>query len=96
MLMQIRTPLEFGVVIRDRRRRLRWTQAELARKAGVTRQWIVAVERGKPRVEFRLVLRTLSALGLPLMIDPDKPLPSPDGGLHDIDAVLKAAARDVQ
>ena len=62
--MQIRTPLDLGLVIRDRRRKLKLSQTELARKAGVGRQWVVAIERGKTRAELGLVLRTLAALDL--------------------------------
>ena len=94
--MQIRTPLDLGLVIRDRRRKLKLSQTELARKAGVGRQWVVAIEHGKPRAELGLVLRTLSALDLPLTIDPgERPLPS-SGGMTpvDIDAVVNAAKED--
>ena len=59
--MQIRTPLDLGLAIRDRRRRLKLSQTELARKAGVGRQWVVAIEHGKSRAELGLVLLTLSA-----------------------------------
>ena len=95
-IMQIRTPLDLGLVIRDRRRKLKLSQTELARKAGVGRQWVVAIEHGKSRAELGLVLRTLSALDLPLTIDPgERPLPS-SGGLTpvDIDAVVNAAKED--
>lgn len=68
--MQIRTPLDFGLAIRNKRRNLKLSQAELARKAGVGRQWVVAVEHGKPRAELRLILRTLAVLDIPLTIDP--------------------------
>jgi HTH-type transcriptional regulator / antitoxin HipB len=64
--MVVRTPSELGALIRDRRRKLGIDQALLAEKAGTSRQWIVAVEQGKPRAEIGLVLRTLAALGLSL------------------------------
>ena len=94
--MQIRTPLDLGLAIRDRRRSLKLSQIELARKAGVGRQWVVAIEHGKSRAEFGLVLRTLSALDLPLTIDPgDRRLPSSDGiSPVDIDAIVNAARED--
>ena len=92
-IMQIRTPLDLGLVIRDRRRKLKLSQTELARKAGVGRQWVVAIEQGKSRAELGLVLRTLSTLDLPLTIDPsERPLPSSGGTTPaDIDAVVNAA-----
>ena len=94
--MQIRTPLDLGLAIRDRRRKLKLSQTELARKVGVGRQWVVAMEHGKPRAELSLVLRTLSALNLPLTIDPgDRLLPSSDDiSPLDIDAIVKAARSD--
>ena len=94
--MQVRSPLDLGLVIRDRRRKLKLSQTELARKAGVGRQWVVAMEQGKPRAELRLVLRTLSALNLRLMIDPGDRLPpsSNDMSPLDINAVVNAARLD--
>jgi len=58
-IMRIRTPLDLGLAIRDKRRKLKLSQNELARKAGVGRQWVVAIEHGKSRAELSLVLRTL-------------------------------------
>ena len=95
-ILKIRTPLELGLVIRDRRRKLKLSQTELARKAGVGRQWVVAIEHGKSRAELGLVLRTLSALDLPLTIDSgDRLLRSSDNMTPvDIDAVINAAKED--
>ena len=92
-IMQIRTPLDLGLAIRDRRRKLKLSQTELARKAGVGRQWVVAIEHGKSRAELSLVLRTLAALDLPLTIDPGpRRLPSSDDmNPVDIDAIVNAA-----
>ena len=95
-IMQIRTPLDLGLTIRDKRRKLKLSQNELARKAGVGRQWVVAIERGKSRAELGLVLRTLAALDLPLTINPGPrrfPL-SNDTGAADIDAIVDAAKQD--
>ena len=94
--MRIRTPLDLGLTIRDRRRKRNLNQTELARKAGVGRQWIVAVERGKSRAELGLVLRTLAALDLRLTIDTgDRQLPSSDNiPSVNIDAVVQAAKAD--
>ena len=94
--MQIRTPLDLGLIIRHCRRKLKLSQTELARKAGVGRQWVVAIEQGKPRAELSLVLRTLSALGLSLSVDTGDRLPPSTGGITpvDIDAVVDAAKGD--
>ena len=67
-MVNIRTPSDLGALIRDRRKKLGLGQALLAEKAGTSRQWIVAVERGKSRAEIGLVLRALAALGLSLTI----------------------------
>ena len=94
--MQIRTPLDLGLAIREKRRKLKLSQAELAGKVGVGRQWVVAIEQGKSRAELGLVLRTLSALGLSLTIDSGDRQREPAGSLSpiDIDTVVNAATRD--
>ena len=91
--MQIRTPLDLGLAIRDRRRKLKLSQTELARKAGVGRQWVVAIEHGKSRAELGLVLRTLAVLDLPLTIGPaaGRLSSSDDIDAIDIDAIVNAA-----
>jgi HTH-type transcriptional regulator/antitoxin HipB len=70
--MKVRTPIDFGSAIRDCRRRLKLGQDELAARVGVSRKWIIDVEKGKPRAEIGLVLRTLDALGLRLSLDDDE------------------------
>jgi HTH-type transcriptional regulator/antitoxin HipB len=69
--MLLRTPIDIGFAIRDHRRRLGLDQGELARRVGASRKWLVEVEKGKPRAEIGLLLRTLDALGLRLSIDAD-------------------------
>jgi HTH-type transcriptional regulator/antitoxin HipB len=90
--MRIRTPTDLGAVIRDRRIKLQLDQKSLAVKAGVSRQWIVEVEKGKPGAEIGLVLRTIEALGINLAVDEPKSVtgqtsPSP----VDIDSIIAAA-----
>jgi HTH-type transcriptional regulator / antitoxin HipB len=67
--MLVRNAIDIGLIIRERRRKLNLDQEELARRVKVSRQWIVEVEKGKPRAEIGLVLRTLDALGIALSID---------------------------
>jgi len=67
--MRIRTPIDLGAVIRDRRMKLGLDQKTLATQVGVSRQWIVDVEKGKPRAPISLVLRTVEALGINLAAD---------------------------
>jgi len=66
--MRVRTPQDIGLTIRDRRLELGLDQAELAERIGVSRQWLVEIEKGKPRAEIGLVLRTLRELGLDVWV----------------------------
>ena len=70
--MQVRTPTALGSLIRARRRELNLDQSELAARVGTSRQWIIAVEKGKPKAELGLVLRTLAALKLTLDAFPEE------------------------
>lgn len=97
--MYVRTPSDLGSAIREQRRRQKLSQQKLADDVGVSRQWLVEVERGKPRAELALVLKTLAALGLRVALDDGKTVgrtnqagaPSPP----DIDAIV-ARARKVR
>jgi HTH-type transcriptional regulator/antitoxin HipB len=64
--MFIRTPVDLGAVIRDRRKQLRLDQATFAKRIGVSRQWVIGVERGHARAAMGLVLRAIDALGIRL------------------------------
>lgn len=66
--MDVRTPSELGALIRSRRRGLGIDQASLARSAGVSRYWIMDVERGKPTAAIGFVFRALRCLGLAVEI----------------------------
>jgi HTH-type transcriptional regulator / antitoxin HipB len=61
--MRIGSPRELGLFVRQSRRDLGKSQAELAAEARVSRRWLAALEAGKATAEFGLVLRTLRALG---------------------------------
>ena len=67
--MRIRTPADFGALIRDRRIALGLDQKTLAQNVGASRTWIVDAEKGKPRSEIGLLLRTIGALGIVLNAD---------------------------
>jgi HTH-type transcriptional regulator / antitoxin HipB len=92
----IRTPADLGAAIRDRRRQLGLGQASLAERIGVSRQWVIAIERGRSRAELGLVLRALTALGLRLDTSDStasqsrKPAAAPK---VDIDAIVNAARK---
>jgi transcriptional regulator with XRE-family HTH domain len=64
LLMIIRTAGDFGILIREGRRREGVTQAELARRNGVTQAWLSWVENGKDTAEIGLVLRVIQDLGV--------------------------------
>ena len=90
--MFIRTPQDIGALLRESRKKAGLGQAELARRIGVSRQWVVEVERGKPRAEIGLVLRALNTLDSPLQTG------LPAGYSHvadtpdiDVDAIVDAA-----
>lgn len=65
-IVQVRTAREVGAAIRRNRRRLGWSQGQLADAMGASRAWVVAVEQGKPGAELQHVLRALAALGVTL------------------------------
>jgi HTH-type transcriptional regulator/antitoxin HipB len=93
--MQIRTPSDLGLLIRERRRQLGLTQAELAQRTGVGRQWIVEVERGKSRAELGLILRALAQLDLQLAVGQDDASPRlPEPSPLDLDAIIEAARKE--
>jgi HTH-type transcriptional regulator/antitoxin HipB len=76
--MRIRTPKEIGALIRDRRRHMGLDQSTLAKRVGVSRQWIIDAEQGKTRAAVGLILRTLEALDVKLEVhDADDPAKSP-------------------
>src|SRR5271157_154663 len=90
--MRIRTPADLGALIRDRRIKLGLDQRSLAEKVGVSRQWIVEVEKGKPRAEIGLLLRTIDALGIQLMTEEDAPgKKRQTAPAVDIDSIVAAA-----
>jgi HTH-type transcriptional regulator/antitoxin HipB len=93
-VMLVRTPADLGAAIRDRRRQLGLDQATLARRIGVSRQWIIGIERGRSRAELGLVLRALDALGIRLNIAPDEAADrSATRSPVDIDAIVSSARK---
>ena len=93
--MRIRTPAGLGALIRDRRTKLALDQRLLAQKVGVSRQWIVELEEGKPRAGIGLLLRTIDTLGIQLTAEEEAPgkkrhtAPS-----VDINSIVAAARRE--
>jgi y4mF family transcriptional regulator len=86
--MRLTTARDLGMYVRDRRRRLGLTQAELSAKAEVSRRWLSDLEAGKPTAEIGLVFKALYALDLSLEARPAEP---PD---IDLDKVLRRFGSD--
>jgi y4mF family transcriptional regulator len=61
-----------GGAVRERRRTLGWTQATLAGKVGVTRDWVMDLEAGRGNPQLRHLLRALDVLGLQLIVERDE------------------------
>lgn len=61
-------PAQFGESFRRERAQRKLTQAQLAKKAGVTRQTILQIEKGE-NVGLHAILRALAALNMGLRID---------------------------
>jgi HTH-type transcriptional regulator/antitoxin HipB len=93
--MKIRTVSDLGLLLRERRRELRLTQAELAERIGASRQWIIRVEQGNQRSDVGLVLKAIAALRLTLDVRGDSDTTPSDEKTRriDIDAVVRAARR---
>ena len=89
----LKTPSDLGNVIRQRRKALGWDQARLAYETGVSRQWIIEIEKGKARAELQLVLRVFNVLGIELNASPRQVHPvvasnEPKLVLPDIDRII--------
>ncbi len=89
--MLVRTAADLGAVIRDRRKQLKLDQAAFAKRIGVSRQWVIEIERGHPRAELSLVLRALDALEL--QIDTTAGRAMRRSGVVDIDAIVAKAKK---
>lgn len=86
-----RTPIttmhDLASMASGRRIELGLTQAEVAARAGVSRDWVSYFERGKRTVELALVFRLLDALGVGIgaaeAAEPDPSEVSVDDILND-------------
>ncbi len=80
--------------MRDRRKRKGWTQADFAKRLGVSRLWIVQLEQGKDTAQMGLVLRALNELDVPFQVDlQPKASPNPnrlnEPTFYDIDNIIR-------
>lgn len=84
---------DIAAAVKGRRRDLGFSQARLAKEAGVSRKWISEFESGKPTAELQLVLRVLDALGMRVRLEPAERDVHVTGDF-DLDEVLKAFEAD--
>lgn len=99
--MRVRSIATAAAVVRGRRLELGLSQAQLARRAGVSRKWVYEFEAGKPAAELGHVLRVLEALGLRLDLASDgareAPAAAPPAGpaavVVDLDTLLEEHRR---
>lgn len=80
----VRNEIELGAALRDRRARAGLTQAQLADRAGVSRGFVIDIERGRrPRAELNRVLAVMRALDAALSLV-DHSTPSAEQALSDL------------
>lgn len=64
--MIIVTPADLGTLVRNRRLERDETQVAVARRAAISRDSLIRIEQGHPRVELGKVLAVVEALGITL------------------------------
>jgi HTH-type transcriptional regulator / antitoxin HipB len=86
--MRVNTISDISAALRGRRLALGMTQHDLALRAGVSRQWLNELERGKPTASLVLILAVVEALGLQLELG--EPVAGAQAGrATDLDALLR-------
>ncbi|HEV2361390.1 MAG TPA: helix-turn-helix transcriptional regulator [Acidimicrobiales bacterium] len=94
VLMTVHNARELGAALRSQRVSLGWTQEELATKVGVSRDWVIGLERGTSNPTINLLLRTLTLLGLDLAVEPaGTATPTTAGAVTDLDTLLSGYRR---
>lgn len=84
---RIQTMHDLASVARGRRIELGLTQAEVAARSGVSRDWVISFEHGKRTVEISLVFRLFDALGVGVEAVDATDL-GDAGGAPGLDAIL--------
>ena len=67
--MKISNASDFGIVIRNRRKELKYTQAYLAEYTGFSVSFISDLERGKATAELGKAIYLMSLLGMDLTVE---------------------------
>lgn len=84
----MRSQRELASMIEQRRREYDLTQAELAQRVGVSRQWIIAVEAAEGNPSFTNLVALLDALDLRLEISELTPTDKPVTVHPDLDELI--------
>ncbi len=85
-MARIDTVAALASVVRGRRLALGWSQGDLARRSGVSRQWVNEFEAGKSTAALGTVLRVITTLGLDLVTSEA----AKDPGADQLDEWLRA------
>lgn len=64
--IMIRSSMEFGALVRAKRKALGWTQAELAARCGTGERFVVELEGGKPTCHLEKSLIAARVVGIEL------------------------------
>ncbi len=64
--MHVRTMRDLGALVRSARTARGMTQADLAAQLRMSRDWVVRLEKGHPRLEAQRVLDALRVVGVSL------------------------------
>ncbi|NBV84836.1 MAG: transcriptional regulator [Verrucomicrobia bacterium] len=83
---------DIAAVAKSRRRHLGLSQANLAAKTGVGREWVIEFEKGKASVELGYVVRVLRVLGLSIDLQPEV-LPS-GSDASDLETILGSTLKE--
>lgn len=62
----IRSAAEFGAPVREHRKKLGWTQTQLAERCGTGERFIVDLENGKPSCQLEKSLIAAGTVGIHL------------------------------
>ena len=88
----VRTIKEIGLLAREKRRELGWTQQDLAEKIGSQKKWVVEFEAGKPTIGAGRMMLAINILGLELSLgnapDPKKNQGLTAASLRSFDAIF--------
>lgn len=71
--VNVHTIRDIGLIARNRRKSLGWTQQDLAEKIGSQKKWVVEFEAGKSTISAGRMMLALSILGLNLNLDQASP-----------------------